>query len=108
LALHSITVGGLLTFLLLLMRFLLLNGGGKRVSKCTNSKEEALTVLSSWGLGVYGFIVIRRFSMVSPSISRIKRVFLEELDCWGLAGAKHLEGLGLGAAIIRSREFVGE
>jgi hypothetical protein len=43
----------------------LLLTGERCVSKCTNPKEEALTVSSSWGLGVYGFIVIRRFLMVS-------------------------------------------
>jgi hypothetical protein len=55
---------GSLIFLLLLMRYLLLSSGGRCVSKCTNPKEEALIVSSSWGLGVYGFIVIKRFPMV--------------------------------------------
>jgi hypothetical protein len=47
------------------MSHLLLSGGGRYVSKCTNPKEEALIVSSSWGLGVYGFIIIRQFLMVS-------------------------------------------
>jgi hypothetical protein len=33
---------------------------------------------------------------------------LDELDCWSLAGARHLEALGLGAAIIRSRDLLGD
>jgi hypothetical protein len=41
---------GLLISLLLLMSHLLPSGGGRCVSKCTNPKEEALTVSSSWGL----------------------------------------------------------
>jgi hypothetical protein len=32
-------------------------------------------------------------------------LFLDELECWSLAGAKHREGLRLGAAIIRSGIF---
>jgi hypothetical protein len=46
------------------MSYLLLSGGGRCVSKCTNPKEEALTVSSTWGIGVYGFIEIRQFLMV--------------------------------------------
>jgi hypothetical protein len=48
------------------------------------------------------------FYGVRPSINGIKIVFLDELDCWSLAGARHLEALGLGAAFIRSRDLLGD
>jgi hypothetical protein len=43
---------GLLISILLLMSHLLLSDRGRYVSKCTNLKEEALIVSSSWGLNV--------------------------------------------------------
>jgi hypothetical protein len=47
------------------------------------------------------------FDGVRPSIHGIKTVFLDEFECWRLAGARHLEPLGPGAAIFRSRVLLG-
>jgi hypothetical protein len=78
----------------------------KQVHKFKRRGINSVIIMRAWCLWLHRNKTV--FDGVSPSISRIKRVFLEELDCWGLAGAKHLEGLGLGAAIIRSREFLDE
>jgi hypothetical protein len=41
------------------------------------------------------------FDGVNPSLSTIQRLFLDEVECWCLAGAKQLESLGLLAAFAR-------
>ena len=78
----------------------------KQVHKSKRRGINSVIIMGAWCLWIRRNKAV--FEGVSPSISRIQKVFLEELECWGLAGAKHLEGLGLGAAIIRSREFLGE
>jgi len=77
----------------------------KQVHKSKRRGINSVIIMGAWCLWIHRNKAV--FEGVSPSISRIKKVFLEELECWGLAGAKHLEGLGLGAAIIRSRNFLG-
>lgn len=43
------------------------------------------------------------FNGENPSISTVRRVFLDELVCWSKAGAKHLEMLGLEVTVNRVR-----
>jgi hypothetical protein len=74
----------------------------KQMHKSKRRGFNNVIIMGTWCLWLHRNKAI--FNGVRPSISRIKRVFLDELQCWGLAGAKHLEGLGLGIAILRSRE----
>jgi hypothetical protein len=48
------------------------------------------------------------FVGVSPSINGIKTIFLDEIEYWMLAGARHLEALVPGAVIFRSRVLLGD
>jgi hypothetical protein len=55
-------------------------------------------------LGPWRIWLIRNnnvFDGVNPSISFVKRLFLDELIYWDKAGAKHLESLGLIVALNR-------
>jgi hypothetical protein len=38
----------------------------------------------------------------------IETVFFDEVECWRLAGARHLEALGPGVAIFRSRVLLSD
>jgi hypothetical protein len=78
----------------------------KQVHKSKRRGFNSIIIMGAWCLRLHQNKAV--FDGVRPSISGIKRVFLDELEWWGLAGAKHLEGLGLGAAIIRSRDLLRE
>jgi hypothetical protein len=41
------------------------------------------------------------FDGVNPSLGTIQRLFLDEVECWCMAGAKQIESLGLLAAFAR-------
>jgi hypothetical protein len=48
------------------------------------------------------------FDGVGPSIIGIKAIFLDEVEFWRLADARHLEALVPGAGIFRSRVRLGD
>jgi hypothetical protein len=78
----------------------------KQVHKTKRRGTNSVIIMGAWYLWLHLNKVV--FHGDNPSISGIQRVFLDELVCWGQAGAKHLESLGLGVALIRSREPLGE
>jgi hypothetical protein len=63
---------------------------------------NSVIVLGAWCLWLHRNRTV--FDGVNPSMSIVQRMFLDELVCWGRAGAKHLESLGLAAAFNMVRE----
>jgi hypothetical protein len=76
------------------------------VHKSKRRGFNSIIILGAWCLWLHRNKAV--FDGVRPSINEIKTVFLDEVECWRLAGARHLEALGLGAAIIRSRDLLGD
>jgi hypothetical protein len=61
----------------------------KQVHKSKRRGITSVIIMEAWYLWLHRNKAI--FDGVRPSISGIKRVFLNELECLGLVGAKHLE-----------------
>lgn len=59
---------------------------------------NSVIVLGAWCLWLHRNRAV--FDGVSPSMSTVQSMSLDELMCWGRAGAKHLESLGLAAACL--------
>ena len=75
---------------------------GKVIKKVHRSRRKgfnSVIILGAWCLWLLRNKAI--FYGVNPSISTVKRLFLDELICWDKAGSKHLESLGLAAALNR-------
>jgi hypothetical protein len=65
----------------------------KKVQRCKRKGFNSVIILGAWCLWLTRNKAV--FDGVSPSISSIKRLFLDELISWNKAGAKHLGSLGL-------------
>jgi hypothetical protein len=65
----------------------------KKVQRCKRKDFNSVIILGAWCLWLTRNKVV--FDGVSPSISSIKRLFLDELISWNKVGAKHLDSLGL-------------
>jgi hypothetical protein len=63
--------------------------------KCFNS----VIILGAWSIWFIRNKAV--FDGVNPSISSVKRLFLDELISWDKAGAKHLDSLGIIVALNR-------
>ena len=69
---------------------------GKALKKVHMIRKKALNSVIIQGAWCIWLIRNKAvFGAVNPSISSVKRLFLDELICWDKAGAKHLESLGL-------------
>jgi hypothetical protein len=77
----------------------------KQVHKSKRRGFNSIIILGAWCLWLHRNKAV--FDGVRPSFQGIKSVFLDEFECWRLAGARHLEALGPGAAIFRSRVLLG-
>jgi hypothetical protein len=75
----------------------------KQVHKSKRRCFNSIIILGPWCLWLHRNKAV--FYDARPSIHGIKTIFLDEFECWRLAGATHLEALGPGAAIFRSRVF---
>jgi hypothetical protein len=75
------------------------------VHKSKRRGFNSIIILGAWCLWLHRNKAV--FDGVIPSIHGIKSVFLDEFECWRLAGARHLEALGPGDAIFRSRVLLG-
>lgn len=62
-------------------------------------KEKALIVLLFWESGAFGYKETGLFLGESPSISKARHCFLNELGCWVMARAKHLGRFGIAGAL---------
>jgi hypothetical protein len=71
----------------------------KKVHKTKRKGFNSLIILGAWCLWLLRNKAI--FDGVNPSLSSVKSLFLDELSCWDMAGAKQLPSLGLVAAISR-------
>jgi hypothetical protein len=71
----------------------------KEVHKSRIKGFNSVIILGAWCLWLLRNKVV--FDGVNPSISTVKRLFLDQLICWDKAGAKHLESLGLAVALNR-------
>jgi hypothetical protein len=67
--------------------------GSKKVQRGKRKGFNSVIILGAWCLWLTRNKAV--FDGVSPSISSIKRLFLDELISWNKAGAKHLDNLGL-------------
>jgi hypothetical protein len=86
---------------MLLMKSLLLIGGGRCLRRCPKSERKASTVsfLGSWCLWLTRNKAV--FVGVNPSLCFVKSLFLNELSCWDRAGAMQLASFGLPAIMSR-------
>jgi hypothetical protein len=79
--------------------------GGKRcIGESPNISEKgfhSLIILGTWCLWLHRNKAV--FDGVNLSLSTIQRLFMDEVECWCMAGAKQLESLGLLAAFARVR-----
>jgi hypothetical protein len=74
----------------------LLSGGErllKKVHMCKRKGFNSVIILGAWCIWLTRNKDV--FDGVSPSISSVKRLFLDELISWNKAGAKHIDSLGL-------------
>ena len=71
----------------------------RRVPKHIRKGFHSLIILGAWCLWLHRNKAV--FDGVNPSLSTIQRLFLDEVECWCMAGAKQLESLGLLAAFAR-------
>jgi hypothetical protein len=62
---------------------------------------HSLIILGAWCLWLHRNKAV--FDGVSPSLSTIQRLLMNEVECWCMAGAKQLESLGLLAAFAKVR-----
>ena len=63
------------------------------MQRCKRKSFNSVIILGAWCLWLTCNKAV--FDGVSPSISSIKRLFLDELISWNKAGVKHLDSLGL-------------
>jgi hypothetical protein len=78
----------------------------KQVHKSKRRGFNSIIILGAWCLWLHRNKVV--FDGVSPSIIGIKAIFLDEVEFWRLAGARHLEALVPGAGTFRSRVLLGD
>ena len=71
----------------------------KKVQRCKRKGFNSVIILGAWCLWLTHNKVV--FDGVNPSISSVKRLFLDELSSWDKAGAKHIDNMGLIVALNR-------
>ena len=73
----------------------------RRVPKQIRKGIHSIIILGAWCLWPHRNRAV--FDGTSPSLSTIQRLLMDEVECWCRVGAKHLESLGLPAALSRVR-----